>query len=300
MKNKYALIGVIAAVIGVCLLTVGIMGFVEERRAGREYEELLQQAGDEESVENSDEGTVQEDNKNPISSREDSDGIGADIGKEPAEGKENGSGTEAAAGSEGTSGKEFVTRDDIDFEELQALNPDIYAWIEVPGTNVDYPIVQHATDNSYYLTHTIEHKKTTAASIYTENYNSKDFSDHHTVIYGHNMKNGTMFRTLHNFEDYDFFEEHRDIIIYMPDETKYYKIFAAYTYDNRHLLHFYYCEEAESFQKYLDDIYAIKDFDAFIDREVEVTSEDHIITLSTCVNSGEMTQRYLVQAVLIN
>lgn len=298
MKNKYMLIGVIVAVAG---LYFGIMGFqnmAEERAAGREYEDLLHETSSEGQKLQEQESTMQPSGEDAVSSESEQM---PDAGAPTEENIIAESGDSIGADTtQSQEGQRVETRDDIDFEALQELNPDIYAWIEVPGTDVDYPIVQHAADNSYYLTHTIEHKQTTAASIYTENYNSKDFNDHHTVIYGHNMKNGTMFRSLHNFEDYDFFEEHRDIIIYMPDQTRYYKIFAAYTYDNRHLLHSYYCEEAESFQQYLDEIFDIKDFNAFIDRDMEVTSEDHIITLSTCVNSGDLTQRYLVQAVLIN
>lgn len=290
MKNKYTLWGLTAALIGAVFLLVGLKEMVEEHHAGKEYENLLDQTDTEMA-------TAQNDVMTEVSETENEMLSNSEANPETAET----AATESVADeSEAEESHDFVTREDIDFEALQAWNPDIYAWIEVPGTNIDYPIVQHPEDNSYYLTRTVEHKETVAASIYTENYNSKDFEDHHTVIYGHNMKNGTMFRTLHNFEDYDFFEEHREIIIYLPDDTKYYEIFAAYTYDNRHLLHSYYCEEAESFQKYLDEVFSIKDFNAFIDREIEVTGEDRIITLSTCVNSGDMTQRYLVQAVLIN
>ena len=193
----------------------------------------------------------------------------------------------------------FSTRT-IDFETLKIQNPDVYAWIEVPGTKIDYPILQHETDNTYYLTHTIDHEKTVAASIYTENYNAKDFNDLHTVIYGHNMKNQTMFRTLHNFESYDFFNENRDIIIFLPEETRYYKVFAAYTYDNRHLLFSFDWSTPETFQNYIDEIMAIDNDAAFIDNEMHVTGKDNIITLSTCVNSGDATKRYLVQAVLVS
>lgn len=298
MKNKYTLIGMIVAAAGLYFGIVGFQNMAQEHAAGREYDDLLQETSSEQQETWEQAGTMQDTtDEAAFSESEQLPDVGVSTEKSITDASED------AAGADTTQSREeqsTETREDIDFEALQKLNPDIYAWIEVPGTDVDYPIVQHATDNSYYLTHTIEHKQTTAASIYTENYNSKDFNDHHTVIYGHNMKNGTMFRSLHNFEDYDFFEEHREIIIYMPEETRYYKIFAAYTYDNRHLLHSYYCEEAESFQRYLDEIYGIKDFNAFIDRDMEVTSEDHIITLSTCVNSGDLTQRYLVQAVLIN
>ena len=276
MKKFYTLLSVAAAILAMCCLAFGLRGFLEERKAGSEYETLLSREETESTVDDT------------ATETESTEELAVENGAEQK--------TETAA----TESQGFVTREDIDFAKLQAQNPHIYAWIEVEGTKVDYPIVQHPTDNSYYLTHTIDGVKTTAASIYTESFNSTDFEDHHTVIYGHNMKNGTMFRTLHNFEDYDFFEEHRDITIYMPDQTRHYEVFAAYTYDNRHLLNTYYCEEPESFQSYLDEVFSIRDMGAYIDHDMEVTGEDYIITLSTCVNSGNATQRYLVQAVLVS
>ena len=116
----------------------------------------------------------------------------------------------------------------VKFEELQAVNPDIYAWITVPGTVIDYPILQHASDNSYYLMHNIDGSYGYPGCIYTENMNSKDFTDNNTVIYGHNMKNGSMFAQLHKFEDPDFFNENREVLIYLPDEVLHYTIFAAH------------------------------------------------------------------------
>lgn len=76
----------------------------------------------------------------------------------------------------------------IDFASLKETNPDIYAWIEIPDTNVNYPIVQSADDDSYYLNHTIDGQEGYPGSIYTEKVNAKDFSDFNTVIYGHDMK----------------------------------------------------------------------------------------------------------------
>ena len=86
----------------------------------------------------------------------------------------------------------------IDFETLQAENSDIYAWIQIPGTLVDYPILQHPTDDSYYLNHTPEGVSGLPGSIYTESVHPKDFSAPLTVIYGHNMRNDTMFGSLHD------------------------------------------------------------------------------------------------------
>ena len=70
----------------------------------------------------------------------------------------------------------------IDFQTLQNMNPDIYAWIKVPGTVIDYPIVQSGTDNSYYLNHSVEHDENKAGAIFTEDYNTKTFEDPNTGI----------------------------------------------------------------------------------------------------------------------
>lgn len=125
----------------------------------------------------------------------------------------------------------------IDFASLKETNPDIYAWIEIPDTNVNYPIVQSADDDSYYLNHTIDGQEGYPGSIYTEKVNAKDFSDFNTVIYGHDMKDGSMFKDLHKFEDADFFEQHDKVTIYTENECKTYRIFAAVVYDDRHLMY---------------------------------------------------------------
>ena len=187
----------------------------------------------------------------------------------------------------------------IDFEALKEQNKDVYAWIRIPGTNVDYPILQHEEDNGYYLNHTIDGVEALEGSIYTENYNTKYFDDPNTVIYGHNMKNGSMFRTLHNYEDKTFFDENRVIYIYQPDRILEYRIFAAYVYDNRHLLLNFDLEDPDMFQRYLDDVFNIRAANAHIDSSMELGTDDRILTLSTC-NAGIETQRYLVQAVLIS
>lgn len=187
----------------------------------------------------------------------------------------------------------------IDFQTLTQQNPDVYAWIQVPGTAVDYPILQSSTDNAYYLNHTIDHEEKIEGSIFTENYNTKTFEDPNTVIYGHDMKNGSMFQSIHNYMDRSFFDQNRDITIYMQDKILHYKIFAAYLTDNKHLLMHYNFWNEEEYQQYLDGIFSKRDMNAFIDTSMEVTNQDKIITLSTCY-AGISTQRYLVQAVLVS
>jgi len=185
----------------------------------------------------------------------------------------------------------------IDFEALWGKNKDVYAWIEVPGTAIDYPILRHPTNDTYYLNYNMDGTKGYPGCIYTENLNSKDFTDNNTVLYGHNMKNGTMFAGLHNFADKDFFTENNQVIIFLPDRTLYYEIFAAYKYDDRHLLQSFDFADEDVYANYLAAIYENKDSAANINRESIVTGEETIITLSTCV-ANQDDKRYLVQAVL--
>lgn len=112
----------------------------------------------------------------------------------------------------------------IDFAQLQAQNPDIYAWIQIDGTNINYPVAQSATDNEYYLNHTIEGQEGYPGSIYTENWNTKEFTDFNTVIYGHDMKDGSMFQNLHNYADASYMQQHPNVVIYTPEKKLTYQI----------------------------------------------------------------------------
>ena len=192
-----------------------------------------------------------------------------------------------------------VSERKIDFASMQAdVNEDIYAWVYVPGTKVDYPILQRSGNNDFYLDHDLNGKKASCGSIYTENYNKKDFNDNHTVVYGHNMKNGSMFKSLRNYDDKDFFEENKYIYIYTEADTRVYEIFGAYEYTDEHLLLNYKTDNAGGFQKYLDMVKKQPDASGHFNRELTVNSSDKIITLSTCI-SGKDGSRYLVQGKLI-
>jgi len=185
----------------------------------------------------------------------------------------------------------------VDFEGLWKTNKDVYAWITIPGTEIDYPILQHETDNTYYLNYNIDGSYGYPGCIYTENMNSKDFTDNNTVIYGHNMKNGTMFAGLHKYEDKTFFEENQKILIYTPEEELNYTIFAAYIYDDRHLLYSFDFAQEDVYASYLEEIKNMRSMNALIREDVEVTSQDKIITLVTCIGN-QPEKRLLVQAVL--
>ena len=192
----------------------------------------------------------------------------------------------------------------INFDELEKINEDIYAWINIPGDDpekplVDYPILQSNPndDDNYYLDHNVNRKSSVYGAIYTQNYNNKDFGDFNTLIYGHNMRNGTMFGSLKKYKDKTYFDSHRDINIYMPGRILKYRIFAAYVFDDRHiLLNFDFTNKVER-EVYLDEVFNQRKLSDNISNDVTVGADDKIITLSTCTsNDGE---RYLVQGVLV-
>ena len=187
----------------------------------------------------------------------------------------------------------------IDFATLQGINSELYAWIRIEDTNIDYPIAQREGDHEFYLHHDMYGTERYAGSIYTEDYNSKDFLNPVTVIYGHNMKNGSMFHDLRKYEDKTFFKEHPYVYIYTPDAVRKYEVFAAYTYDDRHLLTTYNFSDNAVYTQYLEDVQRGMTMSANLRDDIWVSGEDRIITLSTCVGSGDTGQRFLVQAVLI-
>lgn len=188
---------------------------------------------------------------------------------------------------------------DINFTELWKINSDIYAWIKIPNTLVDYPVLQNDVDDSFYLSHNIYKQYAFAGSIYTESLNSKDFKDPNTVLYGHNMLNGTMFSTLHYFRDPDFFAQNEYIYVYMPDRTLTYRIFSAYEYDDRHILYSFDFNDEETYREYLDYAQDPASSMTCNTRYLDVSVEDKIITLSTCMDDID-TSRYLVQGVLVS
>ena len=187
----------------------------------------------------------------------------------------------------------------IDFEALRKeQNEHIYAWVTVPGTVIDYPVLQHPEEIGYYLNRNLDHSKGYPGCIYSQLYNSKDWDDPITVLYGHNMKNGTMFAGLHQYGDSEFFAENPYVYIYTEDKIRVYEIFAAYEYTDVDLVLMYQLGGEEYYAEYLKSIYTLDGLKNNFNTELEVTTEDKVLTLETCIKNKD-DRRYLVQAVLV-
>ncbi len=184
----------------------------------------------------------------------------------------------------------------VDFEALRQRNSDIFAWVTIPDTEVDYPIAFVPKDDTYYLEHDIDRQESKYGAIYVEGYNSANLSDPLTIVYGHNMKDGSMFASLHQFENEAFFDEHPVIRIYMADYMLEYEIVAAYEAGDAHILAQYDFLDETVFAEYLDNIYDVRDLSAKF-RQYKLSTEDRILALVTCVR-GKDDARYFVQGVL--
>lgn len=186
----------------------------------------------------------------------------------------------------------------VDFNQLKGQNPDIYAWITVPGTGIDYPVLQKrdAEDpyDNYYLDHQVDLSEGFPGVIYSQPVNRRDFMDSVTVLYGHNLKNGGMFSDLHDFEDKDFFAENNRVIIYTPEKTLTYEIFAAIDFSDALLPYEYDFTESAEVERHLADV---KKCQGNFREEMELSPDAKILVLSTCYGDRE-ERRLLVEAVL--
>ncbi len=188
----------------------------------------------------------------------------------------------------------------IDFDKLLSENEDTIGWVEVPGTDVDYPIVICGED-VFYIDHDFYGEYDDHGAIFVDDFNGKDFSQLHTVIYGHDMLDGSMFASLHEYQDEKFFDKYRDVYLYTPDGKRTtWRIFAAYERDDAYILKTYDYDTAEGHKAYLDGIPSDVVGVSIIDEETlaAITPKDRIITLYTCTGVEEW--RYIVQAVYVD
>lgn len=189
----------------------------------------------------------------------------------------------------------------IDFVQLKSDNPDIYAWIYVPGTDVNLPVLQSIVDDNYYLDHNDAGEYAVEGAIYSQSLNKTDFSDPVTVLYGHNLVNGSMFSTLHYFEDSQFFAEHDTMYIYQLGHILTYKIVSAYQYDDRHILNSFDFTDPSVVRSYFDYVVDPASMVVNVRDGVQLQSSDKILQLSTCTDTIYHTDtRYLVTGVLIS
>lgn len=183
----------------------------------------------------------------------------------------------------------------IDFQGLWAVNPDAYAFIEIPGTQVNYPVMQSSTqEEDYYLNVTFEGVAALPGSIYSRMVNAKDFSDPITVIYGHDMLDGSYFGDLKNYVDRNFFDTYRDMYIYLPERQLHYQIIAEVVYGDMLISDSHDLKIPESVITFVDELKGIQEAQNQYAEDMTVTSQDRLVALSTCIGDRPSNRRLVV------
>ena len=180
----------------------------------------------------------------------------------------------------------------VDFAALQKRNPDTVGWIFCTGTAIDYPIVQ-GPDNEYYLARLFTGTSNAAGSIFLDYRNSPDFTDRHSILYGHNMKNGSMFASLTSYRDPEYFREHPQFLLCTPEKTYSVKIFSGYSAgveDEAWRISF------DSEEEFADWAAQEKEKSCF-ESDITPSGTDRIVTLSTCSYEFEEA-RFVVHGIL--
>ena len=194
-----------------------------------------------------------------------------------------------------------------DFSKYIRLNDDIIAYLEVPGTNISYPVLRHKKISDYYLLHNIDGSSGHPGCLFVETYNSGDFTDAATIIYGHNMHNDTMFGTLDYYNKASFRESHPYFIIYRPSSISVYEVGITTSYSNEHILidnfeqddngawHYKGCKPDDQIMIY-NKFKAYNASNLYINEE-SFNEDDKCVVLATC--DSDHNQRFTVTGRLI-
>lgn len=176
----------------------------------------------------------------------------------------------------------------INFDELLAINTDIIGWLEMESVDISYPIVQ-SDDNDYYLHRTFRKQDNFAGSIFLDYLNNPNFSNRNNIVYGHNMKNGSMFGILKQYQNQEKYDKSKYFWIYTPTRIYKYEIFSASvvgTYSDSYQISF---ADRDDFKEFLDQAKS----QSMIKTTAKVSYNDTVVTLSTC--TGDSATRFIVQ-----
>lgn len=176
----------------------------------------------------------------------------------------------------------------VDFDGLRQITTDYVAWIYSPDTMINYPIA-YTDNNFYYLDHIPVEQQNANGTLFIDCKCASDFSDQNTLVYGHNMNDGSMFASLRNYQNPDYYTQHPVIYLSTPDFNYRLDLIAGFVTEPTSFAYQNNFDEIEQFMAYIEHIKELSTFQS----DVKVTEEDKVVTLSTCtyeINDG----RYVV------
>ena len=173
----------------------------------------------------------------------------------------------------------FLAEDSFDYEALFEMNSDCIGWVTVPDTVIDYPVLQ-SEDDDFYLHHDFNKASKACGSIFLDSRCDIDAKKEHLIIYGHRMKNGSMFDALTKYEEKDFFKEHPTYTLYLRDQKFTYQVVAVYKTSIKESDAYYDYIKAENREEQLN--YIANHMDPMYQTGVEIGPDDELVSLSTC------------------
>lgn len=189
---------------------------------------------------------------------------------------------------------------DASYQELcqqqKLTNPDIIAWVEIPGASYCEPVMRHPTDDSYYAKNGADGEANLYGSLYVQaKYNAADFSDPVTLIYGSSALNSAPLGLLQELYS-GRYDRCRTLYLHMPEETHEYEVFAAIPYASIHILHYYDFRDAGRYESFFNSVFSTRALGMHLDEDKKPEPEkDQVLILSTGLR-GDTLQRYLVMA----
>lgn len=186
---------------------------------------------------------------------------------------------EEVSGFAGESGQDAH----VDFTMLKEKNPDIFAWIYIPDTNIDHPILQSMPTDDFYISHNAYGEEDPLGAVYIELANMTNMCDFNTVIHGSTGTDESgLFADLYQFLNPDFFKDHEQVYLYLDGNALVYEVFAAYERENTSLIRTYDFTYLSGCQQFLDDLYTTRDLSMNLREGWEgVNSYNFLITLTT-------------------
>lgn len=175
-------------------------------------------------------------------------------------------------------------KDDYDYSSLLQINPECIGWLKIEGTDISYPVVQ-GTDNSFYLSHDFLKKRAICGCLFVDFRNDLSAKEEHVIIYGHQMKDGSMFKQLNGYKKEDFFLQHNRITFYIKSKKYQYMVAAVFVTN---------AEQSRDYYNYLHKETRVEQMEYLKEMEkyqqystgVKLEPDDELLSLSTCEYSS--------------
>lgn len=175
----------------------------------------------------------------------------------------------------------------VDFDSLLAVNDDVTGWIWMKDTVINYPVLHSQKDNEQYLYTTYDGKQNSSGGIFIDYRNNAGYTDDNTVLYGHNMKNGSMFAVLKKLTGQEFYDAHKEFYILTPEGNRRYEIISVFQVDALSSLYQRQFDTVEDKQQWLDRVLK----NSAVLSPFTASAEDTFVMLSTCVSGDDLRAR---------